>query len=417
MATKPIVTILVGSGFSIPDGLPTVTQLNKRLAHINESEILIHSDQTAFFLNGYDDPNRWQNRDERLFLQDFLEFYNDEILKSGESFHYETFYDFYSGYLTKREFKGEIEQFHKRFEKKYFEGSEDRRDCLNRVSNFNRSFNQLVASQLDKGVYYQDVAAMNYPPYDAFLNFLRELLKVSEIKFHTLNHDLLFDYLGHHHDAVWQNFSDGYKLEGSPFYGQLSHNYNVGTKNEVHKLYYVKLEQYTGKYDKSLCYYKLHGSVNSLVALTHDSRKVHLKSNYAVSSCFFETTNQKTGEVWFERLWDEAAPDFISGTTNKTRYYTGDEYYKNLFNHFEKNLMDSELLVVIGYGFKDAGINEYLEKHFLSRHKPMIVIDPIKPNTDLIDKYNAKYIAKGVTDIWYPEYKSLIPPEFGQLPE
>jgi len=416
MTTKPIVSILIGSGFSIPDGLPDVTQLNKRLAYINEGEIMIHSDLTAFFLNGYDDPNRWQNRDERLFLQEFLEFYNEEILKADDSFHYETFYDFYSGYLTKREFKTEIEWFHKRFEKKYFEGAEDRRDCWNRVSNFNRSFNQLVASQLERGAYYQDVATMNYPPYDAFLNFLRDLLKVSEIKFHTLNHDLLFDYLGRHHDALWQNFSDGFKLEGSPFYGQIHRTFNAGTENEVRKQYYVKLEQFVGKYDKSLCYYKLHGSVNNLVAFTHDSRKVHLKSDYAVSSCFMETTNPSTGDVRFERLWDEAAPDFLSGTTNKTRYYTGDDFYRNLFNHFEHNLANSELLVVIGYGFKDVGINEYLEKHFLSRHKPMVVIDPNKPATDLIEKYNAKYIPKGVTDILYPEYIAIIPPELRQLP-
>jgi hypothetical protein len=39
----------------------------------------------------------------------------------------------------------------------------------------------------------------------------------------------------------------------------------------------------------------------------------------------------------------------------------------------------------------------------------MIVIDPIKPKTDLIDKYNTKYISKGVTQVQYQEYLELIP--------
>src|SRR5687768_12615729 len=81
MSKRATVSFLLGSGFSIPEGLPSVSQLNNRLAKINESEILIHSDQRAIFLNGAEDPNRWQRRDERLFLQEFLEFYNDVILK------------------------------------------------------------------------------------------------------------------------------------------------------------------------------------------------------------------------------------------------------------------------------------------------------------------------------------------------
>ena len=48
---RPNVSILVGSGFSIPEGLPCVRQLNQRLSKINESEILIHFDQSAIFLN------------------------------------------------------------------------------------------------------------------------------------------------------------------------------------------------------------------------------------------------------------------------------------------------------------------------------------------------------------------------------
>lgn len=407
---RPKISILVGSGFSIPEGLPGVRQLNQRLSKIDESEILIHTDQQAFFLNGQNDPNRWSRWDERIFLQEFLEFYNAEILKEKEDFHYETFYDYYSGYLTNKENKEAIEDFYKRFNEKHFKGSDDNRDCYNRISDFNRSYNQLLASQLHKTQYFEDISTLNYPPYDPFIGFLRELLKTSDIKFHTLNHDLFFDWLGQHHSDLWQHFADGYQLEGSPFYGTVSYDFNPNTENKVHKTYYVKLERFVNKFDKALSLFKLHGSVFNTIVYDNQQR-IRLKDNYAISRFSMEITDEKTGEQKFVDLFDEVSPDFLSGTTNKTRFYTGDPYYKNLFTHFENNLLQSELLVVIGYGFQDNGINEYLEKHFLARGKHMVVIDPYKPKTDLLEKYNATYIPKGVTQISYQEYLEQIPSE------
>lgn len=407
---RPIVSILVGSGFSIPEGLPSVTQLNERLSKINESEILIHTDQRALFLKGQDDPNRWANRDERFFLQEFLEFYNKEVLQTGEIFHYETFYDFYSGYLANEENKKVIEKYCLSFNLKFFGNKKGNRDSLNRISAFNRSFNQLLASQLHKVQYFEDVSWGNYPPYDSFIAFLAALLTKYDVKFHSLNHDLFFDWLGRHQDKLWQHYSDGYQLEGSPFYGVVSYDYNKNTEHKVHKTYHAKLERFTDKYDKPLAFYKLHGSIfNTLVYSQINQQHYRLKNNYGVSRYLMEHTNPETGEQYFENLWDESSPDFISGTTNKTRYYTGDPYYKILLNHFEENLSISELLVVIGYGFRDGGINDYLEANYLSKGKHMIVIDPKNPNSELMVKYNATYISKGVTELSNDEYLELIP--------
>lgn len=405
--TRPQMSILVGSGFSVPVEIPGVRQLNQRLNKINESEILIHTDQRAIFLNGQNDPNRWSRWDERIFLQEFLEFYNRDMLKKGEEFHYETFYDFYSGYLVKGENKESIEKFYKSFNEKHFKGADNYRDCYNRISDFNRSFNQLLASQLHKKEYFEDISTLNYPPYDSFVSFLREFLKTTDVNFHTLNHDLFFDWLGRHHSDLFQHFSDGFQLEGSPFYGTVSYDFGQGDK-KVHKTYQVKLERFVDKFDSALRYFKLHGSVFNTIVYV-DQERVRLKDNYAISRYLVEKADKKTGQLRFEDLWDDVAPDFLSGTTNKTRYYTKDPYYKNLLGYFEKNLLNSELLVVVGYGFQDGGINEYLEKDFLSKGKPMVVIDPYQPKTDLIDKYNAKYIPKGVTQVTFQEYMEIIP--------
>jgi len=50
------VSFLLGSGFSIPEKLPSAALLNERLGRINEKDIFIHTDQKAFFLNGAEDP-------------------------------------------------------------------------------------------------------------------------------------------------------------------------------------------------------------------------------------------------------------------------------------------------------------------------------------------------------------------------
>lgn len=253
---KPVISFLLGSGFSIPEGLPSTSQLNHRMSKIDESEILIHTDQTAMFLHGQVDTNRWSGREERIFLQEFLEFYNKEVLSAGEEFHYEKFYDYYSGYLTNYDNKESIERFWAGFNERHLNKKDYVRDCYNRISDFNRSYNQLIASQLHKAQYFNDVSYADYPPYDSFIRFLKVLLSRFDIKIHTLNHDLFFDWLGSHHSDLWQYFSDGFQLEGSPFYGTVSVDFNRNTdKPEIQKRYLVKLEYFTDKFDKQICYY------------------------------------------------------------------------------------------------------------------------------------------------------------------
>lgn len=406
---KPIVSFLIGSGFSIPERLPSTKQLNQRLSKINESEILIHTDQHAMFLNGIVDPNRWSNRDERLFVQEFLEFYISDVLNPGEEFHYETFYDYYSDYLNNGENKEILEAFVKKFNDKHVSDPVLSRDCYNRISDFNRTYNQLLASQLQRAKYFDDVSTLNYPPYDHFIRFLLELLKSFDLKIHTLNHDLFFDWLCHNHADLWQVFSDGYQLEGSPYYGLLSHDFNQNTDRPiVHKTYYVKLERFVDKFDKPICFYKLHGSVFNTIVYTPQKEKIRLKDNYGINRFYKEQIDSDSGEPKMEYLWDEVAPDFLSGTTNKTRSYFRDPFYKKLLQYFENNLSSSQILIVTGYGFKDPGINEYIEKHFLSKGKIMYVIDP-GPTNELTLKYHMPHIKKGITEILFKEFIELIP--------
>lgn len=49
---KPNISFLIGSGFSLYEGIPGVPELNKRMRRIEESEIMIHSSQIAIYLRG-----------------------------------------------------------------------------------------------------------------------------------------------------------------------------------------------------------------------------------------------------------------------------------------------------------------------------------------------------------------------------
>ena len=91
-------SFLFGAGFSAPDNYPTRKGLNERLRKISHEEIMIHTDGTSFFLNGQKDPNaKWTNTHEKLFIQEFLEFYSAVVIGDLENFDYEIFFDYYQG--------------------------------------------------------------------------------------------------------------------------------------------------------------------------------------------------------------------------------------------------------------------------------------------------------------------------------
>jgi hypothetical protein len=341
-------------------------------------------------------------------VQEFLKFYESKIISQGDQFHYETFYDYYSGYLIGKEHKEDIEAFYKLFGEKNL-NYEDNRDCHNRIADFNRTFSQLLASILHDVKYFQDISTLNWPPYDSFIRFLGELSKEADVKLHSLNHDLLLDWMGSHHSSTWMSFCDGYILAGSPYYGSVSFDFNQRTPYQVHKEYYVKLEYYAGRYDKPICLYKLHGSIVAKKVYPGKAANevARLKSDYGANGYFMESLEENTGEYRLERLGDDVPPDFLSGTTNKMRFYKRDPYFQNLFKYFQENLEQSDTLFVIGYGFQDTGINDYLVNYFLNRRKRMIVVDPQKPMTDLIDRFGANHIPKSVVDVSYDEWLEL----------
>lgn len=399
-----MVSFLIGSGFSVADGMPLVRDINRRLSSIKEDEIMIHSEMSAMFLNGQENPNDWNRREERIFLQEFLEFYCSEIVDGQDAFHYEDFFDFYSDFLLRGGYEDDdnpINLFCDSFREKY-EDSLDVADNYNLVSSFHNTFNQLLGGLLQRAKYYESITPLGYPPYDAFIRFIGNLIEENQVKVHTLNHDLLFERICCV-PPLWEEFSDGYYENGSPYYDF------VEVPQPITKRYRVRLKYFQNKFDKKICLYKLHGSVDTYQFNIADQGKdlTRVKSDYGLQHRFVkELQDAETGEYFYSNGWQNTYPDFLSGTTTKMLSY-GNEFYEILFDHFRNNLTRSKLLIVIGYGFADAGINQYLEDYFLKKGKKMIVINPSKPNSELMN-YDVEVLEKKMQHVTYEEFSSMI---------
>lgn len=401
---KPI-SFLLSSGFSIPDGYPSTSQLNEKLKKINANEIKIHTSMSArFLIAGEEDLNPWSGREDKLFVQRFLEFYNEQIL-DGKDFHYEDFYDFYIELHKTETLDAKCQKFFDEFRKE--SGQED--DHHNFIMRFNYTFNQLVYKKLYRWPEQVSFANECEPSYAEFLNLLEDLKKDYKIHFHSLNHDLLVEKLAHSF-TIGQNFSDGFEELGSPFYGDHQHSEKVGEKIITKVVHPVRLRRFTNEFSKQFCLYKLHGSVDNYDFNFENKEYTMIKVPYGIQkeSLRKEYFNKEGKRDYYSDFF-QITPDFLSGTTTKVLSYNRGHYYKSLFNYFTDNLIESEYLIVIGYGFGDNKINEYLVDAFLDDEKKrMIVIDIRKPQSDLMEYKNVRFIKKSISDIHKDEIYEML---------
>lgn len=107
---------------------------------------------------------------------------------------------------------------------------------------------------------------------------------------------------------------------------------------------------------------KLHGSIDWSVdrdsgVLTKKINKKEIKCDYVKEEIDFNAV-------------------FLVGTHNKINSYLEHEYWE-LYQRFKKYILECDILIIIGYSFGDAGINqrviEWLEKN--NEKKKMIIID------------------------------------------
>lgn len=394
-------SFLIGSGFSVPKGLPTVAKINTIFTSIKPNDIYYGPDMTAFFLIGQPDPNGWMKQDEKNFFVGFIDDYC-QLIGGAAKFQYEEFYDYYFSCYRGEENK-RIKSFCDTFRTKYGKQGKFNYDDKNLLREFNNIFTQLLSSQLQKQEFYENgVHNLDYHPYDEFRKYLNTISKDDQVvNIHTLNHDLLFEHFCGSTDLN-SKFTDGFTEKGSPYYGELEVN------NSIKKVYKVRLRYFNNKFSNPIRLFKLHGSIDAYsFNLGHPNvDKTRIKSDYGISDFYKEITNPQTNEIEYVYGYSGNYPDFLSGTTEKLRSY-GNEYYDIIFNHFRSNLEETDKLIIIGYGFWDSGINDILLEKYISKGKVPIVIDPYKSSSPFYNAYKFKHIEKSISHVKLSEFESL----------
>lgn len=380
------ISLLLGAGFSAPKGYPVGNTVNKKLLEYHTYPISFSpageiattktGEKPEFGVMGY------QNRYEKQysFCLDLIKYYNE----NNKNFDYEIFYDF----IKSKEIYAEEYQH---LASKY----------LSEIIDFNQLvfglpaiYNQMVAYILkdnNSKQWYDDIPYHlgKYDGYNGFLKYIQELAENHIVNVHTLNHDLFFESLNKT-EYINGNISDGFDEYGSNYYGILDIN-NIK--------YHCRLERYTGHYLTPIRLYKLHGSLNYV--LYHRTKGIslipdkYIKIRYGMSAS--DLLRGIGSKKHYESYPFAYHADYLTGTTSKILRYKERYLYKKLFHKFKQNLSKSEKLIIIGYGAKDAEINNIIMKYFNHKNKPVYIIDPYAKGNDTVEKFAKEIHAQIIT--------------------
>lgn len=377
------ISFLIGSGFSEPVKIPTATKMNQRLKRIDADEICIHTSGDAWFLHGETDPNaHWMRVEQRRFVQEFLQFYSSRVLKPGEGFDYEVFYDYYTHFLYGGEYSKELTDFLQGFLKRP-ELQTDEHDLL---FQFNFTFNQLVANLVGKRFPRVHLGEPYHTSCRAFLSMAQKLAETHVVHIHSLNHDLYIEHLALS-DSIQGKLDDGFEELGSPYYGE---------PWLLDERYIVRLPRFVNKFEQPFRLYKLHGSIDHYWFQDDDHLElIKLRRGVGKTNVFKEVEREgKLQYVWNPLNYH---PDFLCGTTAKTERYSRGTYYPTILGHFQENLRASKNLITIGYGFRDQRINKYIKEAFLTQQdREMFIVDIKEPETELLGRENVHFVGGGV---------------------
>lgn len=386
------ISILLGAGLSAPKGYPIGNDMNEGLLHFDESKLDFSPDGSLVTSIDGSKP-KFQidcclNVHQKFFIfcKRLIKEYTDE--HKGK-FDYELFYDF----LTSEEPN----------QNRYKDLSADLLGEYDSHENFvfncRHIYNQMAAHLLkdrDGKTWYDDepFKVNTVEGYNGFLQTLSTLSQNFIINVHTLNHDLVFESFNNT-SFVNGNISDGFDEFASNYFGKLSYS---------NRTYRCRLERYTGRYDSAIRLYKLHGSLDYVPYYRIDSYGSMMPEKYVKIKYGIGTGNIMKGRK-SKRGYDispfEYHPDFLTGTTSKIKRYNEPLLFKKLFKKFKNNLKNAEILIIIGYGCKDKGINEMIKEYFDYSHKKVFIIDKYAGETveTFGNSINAKLCKVDINDI------------------
>lgn len=389
-------SFLLGAGFSKPVGYPLAVEINNKFKNLSHKDFFIHTSQSAWLIERGTDQNWLIEKYQYMFVEEFIKFYSEKIITSLD-FHYEDFFDYYTDLDRREELTDTEKIFFNEFGKKY-DYPLDHHDLLH---SFNRTYNQLIAHfiTVDWPISVSSLKPYNRQEHAEFLYLLEYLAEHFKVHIHSLNHDLLIEKY-FHTQTLGNKISDGFDDSYSPYFANITLTVNKNGKRSAYT-HDIRLRRFKNKFESTFNLYKLHGSVDNYVFNLNNKKYDVIKSAYGINegSVYKEITTY-LGVIKKENFYMDVIPEFLSGTTEKLRHYGRTVYYNQIFQHFFQNLINSKHLIVIGYGFKDSKINEYLKTYFLNdSHKTMLVIDITKPESEILNQSNVKFFEQSVIDL------------------
>lgn len=389
------VAFLLGAGFSIPMGYPTGAAVNKSiLDFVNQPVAFSPSGEMAIGIDGTKPNFGYENNYAKEFslCKELIAAYNMKV----EEFDYEQFMDALRSKSLYADYASIFDKY-----------VNDTITPYGLAGNLPDIYSQMVAHLLkdsNNKSWYEGLPNHIGPyltgprsSYNSFLQFVAKLKEEHLVNIHTLNHDLLLESFSRS-EYFSGDISDGFDDFGSRYYGML----HISERDA----YLCRLERYTGRYyGKPIRLYKLHGSLN-YVMMHRESKygglvdDCEVKFRYGIG--LTDLLRERSKKNGYDNDFFSYHADFLTGTTTKMAYYKRSGFYKKMFRKFKNNLVHAMALIVIGYGGKDEGINEYLLKYFDYQNKPCYIIDPYLSRnpqlTALANKMNAIKIEKSISE-------------------
>lgn len=371
------VAFLLGAGFSIPMGYPTGNAVNKGILDFDNQPVAFSpAGELVTRKDGKNPDFGYTNNYDREYslCKELVAAYSQKV----GAFDYEEFMDV----LRSKDLYTEYAPIFDKY-------VDDTTPPYILTGNLPDIYSQMVAHLLkdaDDKSWYEGLPIHIGPyhgepraSYNGFLQFIAKLKKEVVVNVHTLNHDLFFESFNKS-DYINGDLSDGFDDYGSRYYGKL--------RLPERDSYLCRLERYTGRYyGKPIRLYKLHGSLD-YVMMHRDSEyglidDCEVKFRYGMG--LMDLERERSRKNGYDNDFYSYHADFLTGTTTKMAYYRRSKFYKKMFRKFKNNLVNAKTLIVIGYGGKDEGINDYLMTYFDYQNKPSYIIDPfISKNTQLL---------------------------------
>ena len=400
------VSFLLGAGFSRPAGYPLATELSAKILRVQASGIATHPDGQAelrpeFLVHlqttpdmPFPDPSDDFSRPKRAGA-DALEAVLNVYGQSHDLSNYEEFYDELYCYrksdpirLNAPVFQAECRRLNLHHDPaRAGEG----RHVEQALSMAFKIFPQLLEQLIKEDPALASAGAG--AAYQRFFNLLRTSSSrprgffadtptpAHEFYLHTLNHDLFVEKRLREEDLQAAiSYSDGFNEIGSPYYGRLEfdHEFPRWLQQDPRHAH-VRMPCFTGKFSGPVQLFKLHGSLDYWSFGVEQSDTGRYKPQVVKKQPWLDHIHlyrevEVDGQLTYRIDFTNYHALFLSGTTAKLEQYADPILFGQLLEHFSLNLANSSILVVIGYGFRDEGINKLLLPFLQDPAKQVIII-------------------------------------------